>query len=43
MGGSSKTSNQNQTQFTNQTTTSAPWQVAQPGLQKLVGFGSESG
>jgi hypothetical protein len=32
MGGSSRTSNQNQTQFTNQTTTSAPWDVAQPGL-----------
>jgi hypothetical protein len=36
MGGSSKTSNQNQTQFTNQTTTSAPWQVAQPGLQQSL-------
>lgn len=32
MGGSTKTSNQNQVQFQNQTTTSAPWEVAQPGL-----------
>jgi hypothetical protein len=38
MGGSSRTSNQNQTQFTNQTTTSAPWEIAQPGLQNALGL-----
>jgi hypothetical protein len=34
MGGSSKSTNQNQWQIQNQTT--APWSVAQPGLQQSL-------
>jgi hypothetical protein len=36
MGGSTKTSNQNQFQVQNQATTSAPWSIAQPGLQQSL-------
>jgi hypothetical protein len=36
MGGQSRTSNQNQIQFQNQATTSAPWEVAQPGLRNSL-------
>jgi hypothetical protein len=36
MGGKSTTQNQNQFQLQNQTTQSAPWSVAQPGLQQSV-------
>src|SRR3954452_16962881 len=36
MGGSSKSTNQNQWQIQNQTTQNAPWSVAQPGLQQSL-------
>jgi hypothetical protein len=36
MGGSSKSTNQNQWQLQNQSTQSAPWSVAQPGLQQSL-------
>jgi hypothetical protein len=36
MGGKSTSQNQNQFQIQNQTTQSAPWAVAQPGLQQSL-------
>src|SRR3954462_9565990 len=42
MGGSSKTSNQNQWQIQNQNTTNAPWSVAQPGLQQSLDLAQQA-
>lgn len=38
MGGKTQTTNQNQLQFQNQTTQSAPWAVAQPSLERTLGL-----
>jgi hypothetical protein len=42
MGGKSTTQNQNQFQLQNQTTQSAPWAVAQPGLQQALDYATKA-
>jgi hypothetical protein len=42
MGGSSKTTNQNQWQLQNQTTQNAPWSIAQPGLEQALGYATQA-
>jgi hypothetical protein len=42
MGGQQKTSNQNQWQLQNQTTQSAPWSIAQPGLQQSLDLANKA-
>jgi hypothetical protein len=42
MGGATKTNNQNQFQIQNQTTQSAPWSIAQPGLQQSLDLANKA-
>jgi hypothetical protein len=42
MGGKSTTQNQNQFQLQNQTTQSAPWSIAQPGLQQALDYATKA-
>jgi hypothetical protein len=42
MGGKSTSQNQNQFQIQNQTTQSAPWAVAQPGLQQSLDLAQQA-
>lgn len=42
MGGKTTTQNQNQWQMQNQTTQSAPWSLAQPGLEQALGLATNA-
>jgi hypothetical protein len=42
MGGKSTTQNQNQFQIQNQTSQTAPWSVAQPGLQQALDYATKA-
>jgi hypothetical protein len=42
MGGKSTSQNQNQFQIQNQTTQSAPWSIAQPGLQQSLDYATKA-
>jgi hypothetical protein len=42
MGGKSTSQNQNQFQIQNQTTQSAPWSIAQPGLEQALGYATQA-
>jgi hypothetical protein len=42
MGGKTQTQNQNQFQIQNQTTQSAPWAIAQPGLERSLGLANQA-